>query len=549
MRVLKVRRISRDTESSSSLDRQNQDQDAALAGTGCPVVGDVVDATVSGSVNLADRKSLGKWMREPLWNEWDAIMVSALDRITRDQWHWEQFAQKCHEAGKEIICLDDPALDIHTSDGRLIAYVKASQAQKFRETISSKRKNQTASFRNSDLWGGGAWPFGYRPAPVMQDDGKLRYKLFLDPVTSPLVREAYERLVTENWSMGMVVRDWNQRGILTPKDHQRNVNADKKKAGTQAKVRGSKWMTSSLGAILRKPTLKGIAVHKGDELLRKGQPVRWAEPILTDDEFDQLQKVLENLSRSRSGIRGNSDPTSGLFLCPCGTKLYPDKAVSSVRKDGSKKVNHYFRCGSRILRGESCAFRTSWRRDLLLPELESGFLHRLGEKEVMVREWVPGTDHRKQIKELTLANENLLAAIKTATNALVLGSLTEPMEENAELLTKLEAEPFRPGYWTEQGTGETYGQKWEAMSSWDDRGPFLRSSGFRLIPLAISSKSKPAFILVAPEDITANQGEYESKEYDQAAIENFREVINGLLEAQEDEAGFRNERHMEYDGI
>lgn len=193
MRVLKVRRISRDTETSSALDRQNQDQDAVLAGTGCPVVDDVVDSTVSGSVNLADRKSLGKWMREPLWNEWDAIMVTALDRITRDQWHWEQFAQRCHDAGKEIICLDDPSLDIHSTDGRLIAYVKASQAQKFREAISDKRKNQTASFRTSDIWGGGAWPFGYRPIPTEQEDGKLRYKLFLDPVTAPLVREAYER--------------------------------------------------------------------------------------------------------------------------------------------------------------------------------------------------------------------------------------------------------------------------------------------------------------------------------------------------------------------
>ncbi|MFE0138609.1 recombinase family protein [Streptomyces sp. NPDC059037] len=553
MRVLKVRRISRDTESSSSLDRQNDDQDAALAGTGCPVVGDVVDATVSGSVNLADRKSLGKWMREPLWNEWDAIMLTALDRITRDQWHWEQFAQKCHEAGKEIICLDDPSLDIHTSDGRLIAYVKASQAQKFRETISNKRKNQTASFRNSDLWGGGAWPFGYRPVPVEQDDGKLRYKLFLDPVTSKLVRQAYERLVLEGWSMGKVVRDWNQRGILTPKDHQRNVNATEKKANSKAKVRGSKWQTSSLGAILRKPTLKGVAMHKGAPLLRKGQPARWAEPILTDQEFDQLQTVLEKLSSSRSGIRGNSDPTSGPFLCPCGVKQYPDKRTNKQVRNGEvigTRTSYYYRCGSRTVKGEACGYQASWPKDLLLQELESGFLHRIGDKEVMARTWVPGIDNRKQIKELKLAHENLMAAIKAASNPVVLTSLTESMEENQDLLTKLEAEPYKPGHWAEHGTGETYRQKWERMPSWDDRGPFLHRSGFRLISVGLKEMDGPLFVLVAPTEIASTEGtEYDSKEYDQSVHRTFRKTIQDMVATHQESQELKNERHMEYDGL
>jgi len=531
MRVLKVRRISRDTETSSALERQDTDIDDALAGTGTVVVADVVDATISGAVNLDDRPQMGKWMKEPLWFEWDAIVVTALDRITREQYHWEMFAEKCHQGGKEIICLDDPALDIHSTTGRLIAYVKASQAAEYRQAVSKKRKGQTESFRQSELWGGGAWPFGYHPMPVQTDDEKIRYKLFLDPVTSKLVREAYDRIVNQGDSMGKICRDWNDRGIPTSKDYQRSANAAERKAGAKTQVKGSIWASSALGAVLRKPTLKGIAMHKGEPLLKNGKPVRWAEPILTDEEYDKLQKILEGYKEAKNGVRRNSDPTSGLFLCPCGVKLYPDKRTNKQTRKGvvvGTRTSHYFRCGSRILTGKACGFRASWPRELLLSEMESGFLHRIGHKEIMTRTWVPGTDNRKQIAELKAANENLLTAIKAAKNPVVVTSLVESQEENATLLAELEAEPYKPGHWVEHGTGKTYRQEWERMASWEERGPFLHRSGFRLIPMGAGDLD-PTFILAAPEDAGEDKAEYTSKEYDQAIHRHVLKVVGHLL--------------------
>ncbi len=140
MRVLKVRRISRDTEDSSALVRQGEELDAATEEHRLIVAGEVEDSTVSGAVNLDDRPSLGRWMKVPHWHDWDALMVTSLDRITRNQHHWDRFAERCHQGGKEIICLDDPALDIHTPTGRMIAYIKATQAQEYREAIVKKRR-------------------------------------------------------------------------------------------------------------------------------------------------------------------------------------------------------------------------------------------------------------------------------------------------------------------------------------------------------------------------------------------------------------------------
>ncbi|MFF0227066.1 recombinase family protein [Streptomyces sp. NPDC004629] len=92
--VLKVRRISRDTEDSSALLRQGEELDRAAEEGRCTVAGEVEDVCVSGVVNLDDRPKLGRWMNDPLWHEWDAIMVTSLDRITRDQHHWDRFAER-----------------------------------------------------------------------------------------------------------------------------------------------------------------------------------------------------------------------------------------------------------------------------------------------------------------------------------------------------------------------------------------------------------------------------------------------------------------------
>ncbi|MFD7170310.1 recombinase family protein [Streptomyces sp. NPDC059929] len=76
-----MRRISRDTEDSSVLARQGEELDAAAEAGRYLVAGEVEDSTVSGAVNLDERPKLGRWMKDPLWHEWDALMDTSLDRI------------------------------------------------------------------------------------------------------------------------------------------------------------------------------------------------------------------------------------------------------------------------------------------------------------------------------------------------------------------------------------------------------------------------------------------------------------------------------------
>src|SRR4051794_27405379 len=216
-RVLAVQRISRDTEASSALTRQDEALTRAVAGGVYTEVGRVVDATVSGAVHLDQRPSLRKWLSDPLVHEWDVLMVTEQDRITRDDMHWWQFVDWVLRNGKDIEVLDDPTFDIHSEDGRILAGVKAAQAAKYRKAVQARQLDRTRFFRENRLWNGGIWPFGYR-AEVFSHLGESRKRLAVDPRTSGLVREAYERIVRDGDTVYAVAQRWNARGVTSARD-------------------------------------------------------------------------------------------------------------------------------------------------------------------------------------------------------------------------------------------------------------------------------------------------------------------------------------------
>jgi DNA invertase Pin-like site-specific DNA recombinase len=538
-----MRRISRDSEDSSALARQAEALEAAVKEGRFSVVGDIEDSFISGAISPEDRPNLGKWMREPLWYEWDAIMVTSLDRITRNQTHWEMFADKCYQHGKDVICLDDPALDITPGNGRMIAYIKATQAQEYREAIVQKRRNQTQYYRDESLWGGGTWPFGYRPV-LSEHQGRKRYKLVIDLVTGPLVREAYERIGEQGWTMGQVCNDWNEREVLTSQDYQRSVNAAENKAGVKTHLKGTKWSTATLGKILKKPTLKGIAMHKGEALLRDGIPVRWADPILSDEEFDRLQLAVKELGKFRSGIKSNASPMTGVLYCSCGMKMYENSSKVTLATGESRK-HKYFRCSS-WSNGQACEFSVSWNQEQLYAIAEHAFLSRLGSEEITERKYIPGKDNRSQIKELEHAIDNLAQSIALASSGAVISSLTATMERHAVNLEALKADPFIPGRWEEKGTGQTYAEKWSTMRDWKDKGTFLRNAGFRLFVFGHpkDADKESSVYVITPHDVSDMARDAlgrtldpsEVREWDLNALKVFSQALQGEIEERQAKA-------------
>jgi site-specific DNA recombinase len=127
-RMLPVKRTSLDQDNSSALYRQERELQEHADEHGHVIVGWVSDETVSGAVNLDDRASLGKWLHEPLLHEWDVMLVTEQDRVTRDDLHWWGFVARLLAWGKRLVVLDDPDLDLSTPNGRQAAGAKATAA-------------------------------------------------------------------------------------------------------------------------------------------------------------------------------------------------------------------------------------------------------------------------------------------------------------------------------------------------------------------------------------------------------------------------------------
>ena len=475
MRVLPCKRISRDTEDSSALERQSVELSDAIHSGNHEIAGWVEDATVSGSVNLDQRPSLGKWLAEPLLHEWDALMVTTQDRISRDDLHWWAFVAWVLENGKTVLVLDDPSLDLTTEDGRMIAGIKATQAAKYRRTVQEKKRKQTEYYRTQDLWPGGVWPYGYR-AERVEHNGAKRWKLVIDPYASGMVREAYDRLVNQGDSLMGIARDWNKRGVLCPIDYQRHCNALAGREGVKTETAGTKWTHTNLRNALSKPALMGIPTTSGEIRLRDGLPVRWAEPVLTDEEFRKLQAALAAKRSALTKPKGSSPAMLGVVFCRCGRPMYSDRTT----KPASGKVYEYYKCASKKIPGAECPDLVSWPQDLVHAVLEDLFLAECGGVEVIRRTFVPGVDHSAEIATLTRALDNLAQSIASAESPAVIAALSRTMEQHARSLALLESEPVVPSRYETEGTGETYRELWQRLDGWPARGRFLHKAGVRL---------------------------------------------------------------------
>ncbi|MHC5262469.1 recombinase family protein [Streptomyces sp. UC4497] len=479
-RVLAVQRISRDTESSSALLRQDEELSVALCAGAYEEVGRVVDSTVSGAVNLDQRASLGKWLRAPLVDEWDALMVTSQDRITRDDMHWWQFVDWVLKNGKSVVVLDDPSFDISTEDGRMVAGIKAAQAAKYRRVVQEKQLGRTAYFRDNKLWNGGIWPYGYR-AVAFEFKGERRKRLVPDPVTAPLVREAFERLVSGSSTVYAIVRDWNERGVPTARDHQRRVQNAERPEHERRPETGGFWAVTPLRNMLRSDALMGVMMHRSRPVVgADGAAVRWADPILTREEFTALQGALTTehsavMSAAVTTRRQSRTPLAGVVRCFCGAPIHVRVQRNRLQGGGTSSIE-YYNCRT-TADGPRCELPGSWQVAALHERVEQDFLNRLGDRDIMKRTLVPGRDRSATITELRKAIDNLAAAVATAENPAAVTALTRKLDETSRTLAVLEKEPVILPRWIEEACGETYGQRWQRLGDWASRAELLRDAG------------------------------------------------------------------------
>jgi len=271
----------------------------------------------------SDRALTGRTDRRPQFLQlirdaregaFQAVLVYALDRFSRDKYDSARYKHELRDCGVRVVSATEPISD--QPSGILIESVFEGLAQYYSAELSQKirRGNEDNAKR---CLAGGQMPLGYRRGA----DG--RYEIH--PEEAEIVREIFQR-VAAGETYAEICRDLNARGIRTK--------------------HGGVWNRSSFKSIL--PNQRYIGTYVSKYHMQED-----AIPAIIDKEtFYKVQTA----SRTKSGPRRTSDGiyslTGKLFCGLCGSSFV---GVSGTSKTG-KKCFYYTCSGHRAHKCEQPSF-------------------------------------------------------------------------------------------------------------------------------------------------------------------------------------------------
>jgi DNA invertase Pin-like site-specific DNA recombinase len=290
-------RLSRDTDSSASIETQRAAALAWLAANGITdyVLTEYVDAGVSGAKPLEARKGMAQLMADV------QERVTAAGRNTPDEtiliaWKLDRYARSVSEFLRLVawgqprnvrMATTDNTINTTTPTGRMVATVLAALAEWERDLIKSRITEGQATRRAQGRWGAGNPPYGYRIVfrdsagnPVEKDNGSAYLEIHEEQAA--VIRKAVDELLTnEDSSIASTAR--------------------------MVDVSEAQWRR-----MLKAPTLKGQRTHKGELVVAEDgiTPVQFAEPIIGAAEFKKIQARVAKLSTGEQ-----QTPRAGANLC------------------------------------------------------------------------------------------------------------------------------------------------------------------------------------------------------------------------------------------
>lgn len=483
-RVLGVLRLSRDRNESTSITRQRGYIESWAAQHGHVIVGWAEDVDVSGSVAPWDRPNLSLWLPDPTsgrpeaerQHEWDVLAAWRLDRVTRRIVHLWQVIEWAQDNGK-VIASTSEGFDLSTHMGRVFVGILGALAEGELEAIRERARSSTAHLLRSGRWRGGFIPYGYRQ--VQNNEGK-GWRLVPDEGdTADIMREVVRRII-DGQTVNSVVVWLNQQGTPTPLDAQRRRKGEE--------TSRAEWRVGNLTKMLRAKALLGLVEvteqvkgrsGKTESVTRTvkgedGLPLERAQPLISREDYDRLQAVLDKRSNPRAAERDrcNGSMLLQVAFCECGEPLY--RAVSRNKQ--------YYRCGLRSRAGRSCGNK-SIQAERLEAEVEDSFLTFVGGLPIVKRTFVPGIDNRAELADIEQATADLADDRSRGLYASESGRRVYETQLNKLFAREeiLRRQPVTESGWVEEETGVTYRERWESLSSPAERNKELRASGLTFV--------------------------------------------------------------------
>jgi site-specific DNA recombinase len=445
-RILGAARLSHSTDNSTSLERQHESIEM-YGKLGNHIVVEITeDSDVSGAVSPFDRPELGPWLNEKL-DQWDMIVVTKLDRLSRSLIDLETFVRWLKLHGKTLVSVSEN-IDLSTSMGKVFVQLLGIFAEFERTRMAERRAEAAAKIRSNGFWGGGqALPYGYRPVKM---DG--HFELEIDPDQAAVMRELAAAVIGGK-SMRAACIILNERGIATAK--------------------GARWDVATVANMLRNPSLRGYTMHSTCDCTDKkhctvpehkpepmagedGMPLA-REAVLDDATWHDLQAALERNSRKDSGVRND-----GALLLR--VLYHGDDPLYMHRRPGR---------GDRYRTGPKAQRSASFRAEVIESMVTGALLSNLGNLPMRRLEVEPAVSHAAELARVAERIDSLEAQFFAgAVSAELFGRMAGKLEtRQAELREAAKNDrPPTPHY---APTGQTFAQFWDSLDDDERRHTFL----------------------------------------------------------------------------
>lgn len=366
-RALLSVRLSVLTHDTTSPVRQELDLRMLARERGCRVVGVASDLQVSATkVPPWKRKELGLWLNDRV-PEFDELLFWKLDRFVRRLSDLSTMIDWCLRYGKNLVSRNE-SIDLTSTAGKTMVSIIGGIAEIEAANTGTRVANLWDYARKQTDWVVGKPPFGY----VTSDNGSGRPVLAIDP-------EANRAL---HWCLRAATRE-------KPASARRMA-----KVLVRAGICGPGLTTTTLLRRLRNPGLMGYRVEEDKNggvrrsklvLGADGNPIRVAEPILSEEEFNTLQAALDRRSKKQPTRQpGGATMFLGVLRCAdCDTTMTVHKTTNEF---GSYQ---YLRCRNCRSGGVGAPNPAE-----VYEQLVSDVLSVLGDEPVQVREYARGTEAR-----------------------------------------------------------------------------------------------------------------------------------------------------------